>query len=151
MEKSAEMFLKASEVRQEDYQSLILLAQSMRVMEKENVDEVLKKGINKARKQLELNPADIRALSLGSGSLYDLGEKKEAFEWIERAFKLYPDDAGTLFNGACLYAKAGEKDQALLLLERAFAKGYGNKIWIERDPDYDSLRDEPRYRSLIDA
>jgi DNA-directed RNA polymerase specialized sigma24 family protein len=28
MEKSAEMFLKASEVRQEDFQSLLLLAQS---------------------------------------------------------------------------------------------------------------------------
>lgn len=150
LEKSAEMFLKASEVRQEDYQSLILLGQSMRVMGKDKVDEVLRKGINRARKQLELNPSDVRALSLGSGTLYDLGEKKEAFEWIEKAFDLYPDNAGTLFNGACLYAKAGHTDKALSMLEQAFARGYGNKTWIEQDPDYDSLRNEPRFKALLE-
>jgi adenylate cyclase len=150
MEKSAEMFLKASEVRQEDYQSLILLGQSLRVMGKDNVNEVIRKGISKAQKQLELNPTDTRALSLGSGTLYDLGEEQEAFEWIERAIKLYPDDASNLFNGACLYAKAGYMDKALSMLEHAFAKGYGNKAWMEKDPDYDSLRDEPRFKALLE-
>ena len=150
LEKSAEMFLKASEVRQEDYQSLILLGQSMRVMGKANVDETLRKGISRARKQLELNPTDVRALSLGSVTLYDLGEKKEAFEWIERALDLDPDNSGTLFNGACLYAKAGYKDKALSMLEHAFARGYGNKAWIEQDPDYDSLRNEPRFKALLE-
>jgi len=150
MEKSAEMFLKASEVRQEDYQSLILLGQSLRVMGKDNVNDVIRKGISKARKQLELNPADTRALSLGSGTLYDLGEEREAFEWIERAIKLYPDDASNLFNGACLYAKAGYRDKALSMLEHAFTRGYGNKAWMEKDPDYDSLRDEPRFKALLE-
>ena len=147
--KSAEMFLKASEVRQEDFQSLILLAQSLRVMGEDNVHEVIRKAISKARKLLEFNPDDVRVLSLGSGSLYEIGERKEAFEWIHRAFELYPDDAGTLFNAACLYAKDGNKDRALSLLERAFARGYGNKEWIENDPDYDNLRDEPRFKALL--
>jgi adenylate cyclase len=149
IEKSAELFLKASEVRQEDFQSLLLLAQSLRVIGKDKEQEMMRKGISKARKQLELNPVDIRALALGAGSLYDLGEKEEAFQWIRKAFELYPDDAGTLFNAAGLYAKAGNKDRALSLLERAFAKGYGNKNWIEKDPDYSSLRNEPRYKDLL--
>jgi adenylate cyclase len=149
IEKSAEMFLKASEVRQEDFQSLLLLGQSLRVMGKDNVHEVIRKGISKARKQLELNPGDVRVFALGSGSLYDIGEKQEAFEWMNRAFELEPDNAGTLFNAACLYAKDGNKDYALNLLERAFAKGYGNKEWIEKDPDYDSLRNEPRFKALL--
>jgi len=149
IEKSAELFLKASEVRREDFQSLLLLAQSLRVMGKDKEQEMMRKGISKARKQLELNPVDIRALALGAGSLFDLGEKEEAFKWISKAFELYPDDAGTLFNAAGLYAKAGNKDRALSLLERAFAKGYGNKNWIEKDPDYSSLRNEPRYKDLL--
>jgi tetratricopeptide (TPR) repeat protein len=95
----------------------------MRVMGKANVGGVLRKGIDRAREQLELNPSDESALSLGSGTLYDLGEEKEAFEWIERACDLYPDNAGTLFNGACLYAKAGYTDKALSMLEQAFAPG----------------------------
>ena len=66
-----------------------------------------------------------------------------------RAFELYPDDAGTLFNAACVYAKDGNKEHALSLLERAFAKGYGNKEWIEKDPDYVSLRNEPRFKALL--
>ena len=37
----------------------------------------------------------------------------------------------------------------LILLERAFAKGYGNKEWIEKDPDYVSLRNEPRFKALL--
>ena len=150
MEKSAEMFLKASEVRQEDYQSLILLGQALRVMGKDDVEEILQKAINKARKQLELDPTDTRALSLGSGTLFDLGEEREAFEWIERSNKLYPDYASNLFNGACLYAKAGYKEKALSMLEHAFAKGYGNKAWMENDPDYDSIRNEPRFRALLE-
>ncbi len=126
-----------------------MLAQSLRVMEKDNVHDVIYKGISKARKLLELNPDDVRVLALGSGSLYEIGEKQEAFEWINRAFGLDPDNAGTLFNAACLYAKDGKKDDALSLLERAFARGYGNKEWIEKDPDYDSLRNEPRFKALL--
>ena len=35
-------------------------------------------GINRARKQLQLNPTDRRALSLTSGNLWDIGEQEEA-------------------------------------------------------------------------
>lgn len=35
------------------------------------------------------------------------------------------------------------------LLERTFAQGLGNRDWIENDPDYDSIRDEPRFQALL--
>jgi adenylate cyclase len=149
IEKSAELFLKASEVRREDFQSLLLLAQSLKILGKENALEVTRNGITKARKLLKINPTDRRLLSLGAGSLYDIGERDEAFEWMDKALLLHPEDAGSLINGACLYAKDGNKEKALSLLELAFKKGYGNGNWIEHDPDYDSLRDEPRFKALI--
>jgi len=149
IEKSAEMFLKASEVRREDFQSVLLLAQSLRMLGKDGAQEKIHEGIKRARKQLELNPNDRRALSLGSGDLFNIGEREEAFEWINKALKLYPEDAGVLINGACLYAKDGNKEKALDLLELSFGKGYGKKDWIEHDPDYDSLRDEPRFKALL--
>jgi adenylate cyclase len=149
IEKSAELFLKASEVRREDYQSVLLLAQSLRILGKDQTQEVIRKGIDRARKQLELNPTDRRALSLASGSLYEIGEKEEAFKWLNKALKLYPEDAGVLINAACLFAKDGNKEQALTILELAVGKGYGKKDWIEHDPDYDSLRDEPRFKALL--
>ena len=150
VEKSAEMFRKASEVRREDFQSLLLLAQSLRVLGNDEAEKASREGISRARKQLELNTTDRRVLSLGSTSLYEIGEKKEAFEWMNKAIELYPEEAGTLINAACLFAKDGNKEKALDYLERAVDKGFGKRDWIEHDPDYESLRDEPRFKALLD-
>jgi adenylate cyclase len=146
---SAELFRKASEVRREDFQSMLLLAQSLRILGKEEATETILEGINRAKKQLELNPTDRRALSLTSGSLYEIGERDEAFQWLNKALNLYPEDAGVLINATCLFAKDGNKEKALDLLELAVGKGFGKKAWIEHDPDYDSLRNEPRFQALL--
>lgn len=149
IEKSAEMFLKASEVRLEDFQSLLLLAQSYRILEDDRYKEALKVGLERVRKHLELNPTDRRALSLGSASLIESGEKEEALHWINKAIALYPEDGATIFNGACVFAKAGNKEKAINLLQIAVDNGFGNKEWIEQDRDYDSLRNEPQFKALI--
>ena len=149
IQQSAELFLKASEVRREDFQSMLLLAQSLRILGKDKTQETMLEGINRAKKQLELNPTDRRALSLTSGSLFEIGEREEAFQWINKALDLYPEDAGVLINAACLFAKDGNKEKALSILEIAIGKGYGKKDWIEHDPDYDSLRNEPRFQALL--
>jgi adenylate cyclase len=149
IEKSAEMFQKASEVNREDFQSVLLLAQSLRMLGKEEAKEITLEGIRRARKQLELNPSDRRVLSLTPGSLFEVGEKEEAFQWMLKGLELYPEDAGVLINGVCLYAKDNNKEKALDLLEIAVGKGFGKKDWIEHDPDYDNLRDEPRFKALM--
>jgi adenylate cyclase len=55
----------------------------------------------------------------------------------------------TLINAALLHTLLGEKEPALDLLERAFSRGWGKRDWIERDPDYDLLRDEPRFQQML--
>jgi len=65
------------------------------------------------------------------------------------ALDLYPDDMSALGNGACLQAKLGHADRAIELLERVSAQGWGQRDWLERDPDYDSLRDDPRFQRLV--
>ena len=149
IEKSADLFLKASQVRREDYQSILLRALALRVLGKEEAKEALKEGVAKARKQLKLNPTDRRALSMASSSLYEMGEHEEAIGWINRALELYPEDAGVLINAACLFALDGNKEKSLGILEKAFRKGLGNVKWISHDPDFDSLRNEPRFLALL--
>ena len=68
---------------------------------------------------------------------------------MNKAVKLYPEDGGVIFNGACLFALHGDKERAINLLEVAVDKGWGNKEWIEQDKDYDSLRNEPQFKALI--
>jgi adenylate cyclase len=145
------LFQRAGEARPEDYQSLILLAQSLLMLGREDeAHEANREGIRRAERQLELNSTDTRALSLGANALLMEGQTERALRWSERAFELAPDDQSVLINGACVRARAGMKEEALGLLERTFAKGFGKRDWIENDPDYDSIRDEPRFQALLE-
>jgi len=150
VEKSVELFRKASEVRQEDYQSVILLAQSLSMLGKDTAQEKYRESIVRIRKQLELDPKDKRALYFGALGLLDLNERDEAFKLMNEALELYPEDMIVLINGACFFARDGNTEKALRFLEIAFEKGYGKREWIENDPDYDSLRDNPRFKALLE-
>ncbi len=148
---SADLFRIASEVRKEDFQSALLLSQSLRILgnHEESMQSAIE-GIYRAKKQLALFPNDRRALSLTAGTLYDIGRKEEAYQWVNKSLELYPDDTGVLINAACLFAKDGNIERALEILEIVFGKGFGKKEWIEHDPDYDNLRKEPRFQALLD-
>jgi adenylate cyclase len=69
--------------------------------------------------------------------------------WGDRALALDPDDAGVLYNVACLNAVGGSAEQALDHLERAVQNGFGHREWIEHDPDLEPLRSHPRYQALL--
>ena len=147
---SADLFHEAAAARREDFQSAILAAQSLQIIGREDeAHEVRREGIRRAERALELNPTDARALSLGGATLLDDGQTERALEWCARGLTLYPDDMGTLINGACLYARLGQKDRALDLLEKAVARHGCQRDWIEHDSDYDSLRDHPRFQQLL--
>jgi TolB-like protein/predicted Ser/Thr protein kinase len=151
IEESAELFREAARVRLEDFQSLLLLSQSLRILGRhEEEQQAMREGIRRAEKQLELDPNDRRALSLGSGTLFELGEVGKAFSWSEKSLKLYPNETGVILNAVCLFARAGRKEEALDYAEKVFGKGFGKRDWIENDPDYDSLRDEPRFKALLE-
>ncbi|PYQ41573.1 MAG: hypothetical protein DMF77_15410 [Acidobacteria bacterium] len=149
--RSAELFGKAAQVRQEDFQSPLLQGQSLRMIGR--ADEALhatREGIARVERALELNPSDARALSMGSNWLFHDGQPERALEWSRRSLELHPDDPGTLVNAACLRSKLGRKEEMLEILERVFGRGWGKRDWIEHDPDYDLVRDDPRFQKLLE-
>ena len=150
IERSAELFRRASEVRLEDCQSPTLMGQSLQMLGR--VDEAraaAREGVRRAERMLALNPADVRALSIGSIALFADGQHVRAMEWSQRALELSPDDTSTLVCAACVRIKSGLREQALVLLERVFEHGCGKRDWIEHDPDYDTLRGDPRFERLL--
>ena len=149
--RSAELFQKASDVRREDYQSPSLLEQSLTMLGRvEEARAAALECIVRAEAALTLQPTDRRALALGSLALYSIDDRQRAFEWSRRSLELDPEDMSALVCAACLHARAGLKNEALQMLERVFARGWGKRDWVENDPDYDSLRDDPRFRKLLE-
>ena len=149
-EKSIEMWRKAGEVRQEDFESPLLAGQSLRKLGRDEEARVLnREAVRRAERLVELNPASGRVLSFGSGALELDGQTERALEWARRAEALYPEDMGVNVNGACLRSRLGLKEEAMDLLERVFNKGWGKKDWVENDPDYDPLRKEPRFIAMM--
>ena len=150
--RSAELFHRAADVSRQDFQSPILEAQSLRMLGRmTEAAEATREGVARAERLLALNPIDGRALSLGSAALFHDGQIVRAMEWSRRSLELYPDDMGTLLSAACLHFKRGMREEGLDLLERVFARGWGKRDWVAHDPDYDIVRDHPRFVTLLAA
>jgi adenylate cyclase len=150
VERSANLFRKAAEVRQEDFQSVVLQAQSLRMLGRnDEASAAYREGAVRAERILALNPRDGRALAMGSLALYEEGDRERAMEWSRRSLELYPDDMSALVNAACLRTRAGLKEEALEILEQVFNRGWGKRDWVDHDPDYDRLRDDPRFKLLL--
>ena len=149
-EKSVEMWRKATEVRRDDFESPQLGAQSLRKLgRREEADVLNLEAVRRVERAVELNPVNGRALSFGAGALIEAGQIERALEWSRRAAELYPDDMGVIINAACHNLRLGRKEEALDLLERMFGKGWGKRDWVEKDPDYDCLRDHPRFIAMF--
>ena len=150
MARAAELFEAAAQLRQEDFQSPMLLGNALRALGREDAArDAVRTGIRRAEQILVLNPHDGRALSLGAGALVDDGQTERALEWSRKALELYPDDTSALVNIACVHSRLEQRGEALDLLERVFARGCGKRDWVENDPDYCNLRGEPRFHRML--
>lgn len=47
-----------------------------------------------------------------------------------------------------LYARMGEAEEAITLLKQAVAKGFKDLGWMRKDPDLESIRNDPPFKSL---
>jgi adenylate cyclase len=93
------------------------------------------------------------AMAFGADALAVLGDAERAKEWMNRALLVDPENNLMRYNFACtLAANLKDRDAALEMLGSViprFARGMLNHAKI--DPDLESLRDDPRYKSMIEA
>lgn len=151
MRRALKLFECASRVRPEDFQSVLLQAQLFISQgESDKAIAVTRKGIDRVRAALALNPANNRALNLGAFALLRLGEKAEAENWMERSLDNAPVDSIIQYNGACFYSLEGDTERALDCLENCLIKvGNINREWLEHDSDMDNIRNHPRFEEII--
>jgi adenylate cyclase len=115
-----------------------------------DAQDACRRAFRAAEQHLELNPNDARALYMGAVDLIAQGDPERAIAWAERALAVDPGDAGVLYNVGCAFARLGRRDRAMDCLVRAMEAGFGNREWIENDPDLAPLRSDPRLKALLD-
>jgi TolB-like protein/tetratricopeptide (TPR) repeat protein/tRNA A-37 threonylcarbamoyl transferase component Bud32 len=151
-EKAVEMYRRAGEVNPEDYQSPSLEAFTYRTMNRmQEAKAACARSLEVIERHVEFNPDDSRAIYLGATALIDLGQRDRAFEWIRRAEAIDPGDPYLIYGVACFYSRMDDADAAVGYFEKALAAGFAHKEWVLHDSDFDSIRDDPRFKSLVDG
>jgi serine/threonine protein kinase/tetratricopeptide (TPR) repeat protein len=149
-EEAAKWYERAISIRPDDFATLALLATTYAGLGRsEDVIRVSRRAYDAARKHLELNPDNPRALYMGAISLTTLGESEKAREWNRRAMAMEPDDPSVLYNIACAFAVEHQNDEAIQALNRAIDHGFGHWSWIDNDPDFNSLRAMPAFMTIL--
>jgi TolB-like protein/Flp pilus assembly protein TadD len=149
-ERALELFLRGAELRPEDYQCMAIAEVPLQALHRfEEAAESRRETLRRIERSLELDPRDPRALILGAISLVSEGQRDRGFEWAARALELAPDDPATLINAGCMYLRVGMKDEALACLEQSFGRGFGKQDWVKNDPDYDPIRNDPRFQAMV--
>jgi adenylate cyclase len=150
-EDAARSFEAAGEVR-DDHEAAFFAGQARGAMGQTDAAlEHYRKAAIFSEHHMQLNPDDARAATIRAVACCRTGRTREGLEWAARAVEMEPHDGGVLYNVACLYSVAGEREQAIGYLERAAATGFGNREWVEKDPDLASIRDDPRVQAVLAA
>jgi hypothetical protein len=102
----------------------------------------LQKGVELSRRASQ----ELGFLGYGYGAL---GKRAEATTLLKELEERYARKESPAMFLAAVYAGLGEKDQAFAWLERDFQARTGLLIFITTLPDYDALRDDPRYIDLL--
>ncbi len=151
-EQAAQHYVRALEIKPDDYLSPILLLGIFRSLGRpQEAEGYARIGLKRAEEALRLRPEDSKPAQLGATALATLGEQNRAREWLARALAIDPDDNGTRYNAACVYALLGEANRAIDLLEVYLSQvGPDLKLWFKNDSDLASIRNHPRYARLLE-
>ena len=112
--------------------------------------EAARHCIARAEALIAAEPDHGLALSFGVGALVAVGDLERAKEWSRRALLVDPTNLNMTYNIGCGLIKGGEIEWGLDLIEATVnATLQGNLNWIKTDNDLDSVRDHPRFKTMI--
>ena len=100
----------------------------------------------KGMAQSERNPKLLSAL----GHAYAVsGERDKANQILTELREASRQRYVSPYLFAVIYLGLGDKDQAFVWLDKAFQDRSSFLIWLKVEPQFDSLRDDPRFQDLL--
>jgi tetratricopeptide (TPR) repeat protein len=107
------------------------------------------KALSAFTKAREIEPDDASYRASIVGVLKKLRRESEATELTKIIRPLMEKDEE--YSRACFEAICGNLEEALRLLKIALEKKQQSLVWVRKDPDFDNLRDDPRFKELVGA
>jgi adenylate cyclase len=148
-EQAFDAFSEAARVRPDDATAAALRCTALKQFgEQAEITRAMEEAFSAAERHLEINPDDALAISRAANDLVQLGEIERGVEMAERALSINPHVCR--YNVACAMAVAGMTDRALDLLEEHARKDAVFADWLEKDADWNSLREHPRFKAICD-
>ena len=94
------------------------------------------------------DPQYVEALQL-LGDNYTRRERfRDGLAVDEHLSKLLPDDSMVFYNLACSYSLTDRIDESITALNKAVHLGYKDSRWMDKDPDLNNVRTDPRYKRI---
>jgi len=148
---SAEHFREACAIVPEAYASWYLLGMCYRRLgEDGKARHAALECIEAVKRRVRSHPDDTRAWTMGAAVLAELGEPEKAGKWVARAVTVDAEEPIIEYNAACVYVRLGRFDDALKCLEASLGQGGMFRDWARNDPDLDPVREDPRFKALLE-
>jgi TolB-like protein/Flp pilus assembly protein TadD/DNA-binding winged helix-turn-helix (wHTH) protein len=144
------MFARATQLAQADHRVWGNLADALWQIEARRAEarEAYQRAIELARRSLEVNAQD--ALTWMQLAFYSsrAGDGEHARQYAARARALGPDDIYVHYYAALIALEQHDAAGALAALDQALRGGFPAQM-LRAAPDFNSLRDDPRFRQLL--
>ncbi|MCX7702826.1 MAG: HEAT repeat domain-containing protein [Planctomycetota bacterium] len=125
---------------------ILMLSQGIRFMQVEDY----RNAMEEFSKILKEYPEDYNANYQMAMCYLFLKEYHNSVKHFKICLKERPNDSVLHYNMACAYALLGHKELAFEHLEKAFEYGYRDAAHTEADEDLRSLRDDDRFKRLLE-
>jgi len=153
IEAATRHYERAVELVESDFHAWAMLSTCYQAVgDTTRLREAAKRMVSESQNAVREDPSNGAALGILAGGYALLGEKDKMREWIGRALLVDPENLNMRYNFVCVLAISGEKDEALKMLASTISLvgEYQVRI-IESDPDLDSLREDPRFQTMVAA
>jgi adenylate cyclase len=142
---------KATAVMESDYHAWGMLSACHHAFgKKDRLRESAKMALQQVEQVLSQDPSNGAAISFGVSALAVLGDEARAREWMDRALLIDPDNLNMRYNFACTLARdLADREGALRMLESALSRLKASIGNMEFDPDFATIRDDPRFQKML--
>jgi len=109
-------------------------------------------AIGEFQRALEIDPTDANTLkNLENAKMNKaiIEEREEQFAELRREVEAQPGNPMALYKLGRLYAFYDKKDQAMEWINKALDKGYDDLDYLKIDPALTGLREDPRFKELL--